>query len=74
LSFFTFPHCCSAKGCLKDFSLPVKMMHPDSINNIEIYAMIGQQLERDINIGKSGEDVWGSCRGQRYRDGMRWKI
>jgi hypothetical protein len=38
---------CSGNGCLKDCSLPVEMMHSDSINDIyiETFSMIGKQME-----------------------------
>jgi len=39
----------------------------------DLYIAAFQSLEMwrkiaDINIGKSGEDVCGSCRGHRYRE------
>jgi hypothetical protein len=42
-----YTYYCAANGCLRDRSLPVEMVHPDSINDlyIETFPMIGKQME-----------------------------
>jgi hypothetical protein len=42
----------ATRGCLLDYSLPIEMMHRDSVNDlcIETFSMIGKQIEEFRNI------------------------